>query len=451
MSEQKPNQINTVQKQEQQFPNTPEAEATAPPFSPLPRGNMDILKEAFPETDTEVIEAVLQAQNDNIESSFEVLLGMSDPSYKVTVATPPMPPRPQNEAPYAYWQRQEQQQVEQPISVEEQMRLDEAYAKQLLEEDRRYSQQRRQQQQQQQQQQHNRQNSEEESLFNFQDELPVIKEKMKEAGNAAKKKVLDFYNQLKANTQKNMNSYQQDSTGSSSMPTTNAQYRGLPSDDGDDLLTGDISALHLSDYDVYAQTGQRQREFEEKKYMNNQLENHDSDTIHVNPPVNEANRLPTKIQTSTSDVQLKADEDFARQLAEEEQQQMRESRSRQSSANNDIVTSMHSKKTASPTVVIAPRSPLELGDSDYEDVGLTAAPSRPAVLNNRNESEKNNNSDNLVPYIIGDDDESDSDDLVNIEEAGKKEEKLEKHQETNNKPHLVDHQEQKTEDSNTKA
>jgi hypothetical protein len=36
------------------------------------------------------------------------------------------------------------------------------------------------------------------------------------------------------------------------------QYRGLPSDDGDDLLTGDISALHLSDYDVYAQTGGRQ-------------------------------------------------------------------------------------------------------------------------------------------------------------------------------------------------
>lgn len=35
--------------------------------------------------------------------------------------------------------------------------------------------------------------------------------------------------------------------------------RGLPSDDGDDLLTGDISALHLSDYDVYAQTGGRQR------------------------------------------------------------------------------------------------------------------------------------------------------------------------------------------------
>lgn len=33
--------------------------------------------------------------------------------------------------------------------------------------------------------------------------------------------------------------------------------RGLPSDDGDDLLTGDVSALHLSDYDVYAKTSNR--------------------------------------------------------------------------------------------------------------------------------------------------------------------------------------------------
>lgn len=35
--------------------------------------------------------------------------------------------------------------------------------------------------------------------------------------------------------------------------------RGLPSDDGDDLLTGDNTALHLSDYDVYAKTNGRQQ------------------------------------------------------------------------------------------------------------------------------------------------------------------------------------------------
>jgi hypothetical protein len=69
---------------------------------------------------------------------------------------------------------------------------------------------------------------------------------------------LDFYNQIKANTRNNSNTMQnqhgESSTGAT-IPTTNAQYRGLPSDDGDDLLTGDISALHLSDYDVYKQTG----------------------------------------------------------------------------------------------------------------------------------------------------------------------------------------------------
>lgn len=49
--------------------------------------------------------------------------------------------------------------------------------------------------------------------------------------------------------------------------------------------------------------------------------------IYVNPPLNSGGNINTnttespllKIQTSTSDAQLKADEDFARQLAEEEQ------------------------------------------------------------------------------------------------------------------------------------
>lgn len=44
--------------------------------------------------------------------------------------------------------------------------------------------------------------------------------------------------------------------------------RGLPSDDGDDLLTGDISALHLSDYDVYAKTGGKPRNSNDYQNMN---------------------------------------------------------------------------------------------------------------------------------------------------------------------------------------
>ncbi|RCI02940.1 ubiquitin-binding protein cue5 [Rhizopus stolonifer] len=340
----------------------------APPLNPHLSGNVSILKEAFPETDIEVIEAVLQTTHENLERSFEILLSMSDPNVK-TEETPPMPPRPNNRAPYAYFEQQE------PRSVEDQLRMDEAYARQLLEQDepRRLPPRRNEEQ-------------EEDSIFNFQEELPIIKEKMKEAGNAAKKKMMDLYHQFKANTQKQPT----EQVAGPSMPTTNAQYRGLPSDDGDDLLTGDISALHLSDYDVYTQTERRQRAQSGAK---------------VNPPLDRP-----QIQTSTSDAQLKADEDFARQLAQEEEQQLEQEarRSRQTSAQDDLqAPPMPARKPVSPTVVIAPRSPLEMDDSDYE--GLTAATSN-------KQTEENNN----VPYVIGDDDDddddSDADDLVDIEQ-----------------------------------
>jgi hypothetical protein len=114
--------------------------------------NVGILKEAFPGTDVEVIEAVLQTQNGNVESSFELLLGISDPNYNATPVevTPPMPPRPQQQqqgesgggggAPYAYWEREAQPE---PRSVEEQMRMDEELAKKLALEDQRRSEQRK--------------------------------------------------------------------------------------------------------------------------------------------------------------------------------------------------------------------------------------------------------------------------------------------------------------------
>jgi hypothetical protein len=109
--------------------------------------NVGILKEAFPDTDVDVIEAVLQAQNGNVESSFELLLGISDPNYSATPveATPTMPPRPQQPsevggAPYAYWERQAQPE---PRSVEEQLRLDEELAKKLALEDQQRSEQRK--------------------------------------------------------------------------------------------------------------------------------------------------------------------------------------------------------------------------------------------------------------------------------------------------------------------
>lgn len=96
---------------------------------------------------------------------------------------------------------------------------------------------------------------------------------------------------------------------------------------------------------------------------------------------------------------------------------------------------MPPRKSVNPTVVIAPRSPLEFaGDSDYEgnkttkfgerqelmyvDVGLTAS-----SINKNNDTTQRES----LPYVIGDDDDSDSDldlsDLVDDdddEEPGRK-------------------------------
>lgn len=117
-------------------------------LSHLPE-NVRILKEAFPDIDVEVIETILQIQGNSVDSAFELLLGMSDPNYKPTPptvqeeVTPPMPPRPDSfisetrrsnsgeiNAPYASWEGQQQQPVG-PVSVEEQLRLDEEFAKKL--------------------------------------------------------------------------------------------------------------------------------------------------------------------------------------------------------------------------------------------------------------------------------------------------------------------------------
>lgn len=45
-------------------------------------GNVKTLKDAFPDVDVEVIEAILQSQGGQLEAAFDVLLGMSDPTYK---------------------------------------------------------------------------------------------------------------------------------------------------------------------------------------------------------------------------------------------------------------------------------------------------------------------------------------------------------------------------------
>ena len=133
-----------------------------PQTTPTPEstGPLKTLKDAFPDLDLDIIQTILASQDNRLDAAFEVLLGMSDPSYK---------PEPGQ------------------LEGLTQMQQDEAYARQLSREA--YGQPT--------QDNSNRNN---EPLFNFQgkqnqkkarwqvvfmvyiEELPVIKEKVIEAG-----------------------------------------------------------------------------------------------------------------------------------------------------------------------------------------------------------------------------------------------------------------------------
>lgn len=155
-----PNISTVAQETEGEEAPTTTAPNTTEDLSHLPE-NVRILKEAFPDIDVDVIETILQMQGNSVDSAFEVLLGMSDPSYisppspppptqqqqqrderPSAETTPPMPPRPSGDrtnssdnsghAPYAYFERQTQPA---PTTVEEQLRMDEEFAKKLALED----------------------------------------------------------------------------------------------------------------------------------------------------------------------------------------------------------------------------------------------------------------------------------------------------------------------------
>lgn len=121
--------------QEQQVPITLPASENENNTTEL-TGDVKTLKDAFPDLDVDVIETILASQGGNLDAAFEVLLGMSDPSYK---------PEPgQSEG-------------------MNQLRQDEEYARRLAREgDAHYPQNNAQQQQQQQAEQ---------PLFNFQGEF----------------------------------------------------------------------------------------------------------------------------------------------------------------------------------------------------------------------------------------------------------------------------------------
>lgn len=68
----------------QTSPVTANTHSEDTPAVPELKGDIKTLKDAFPDLDVEVIEAVLETQAGNLDATFEVLLGLSDPSYKPT-------------------------------------------------------------------------------------------------------------------------------------------------------------------------------------------------------------------------------------------------------------------------------------------------------------------------------------------------------------------------------
>ncbi|KAI9245573.1 hypothetical protein BY458DRAFT_528672 [Sporodiniella umbellata] len=209
--------------------------------TPELKGNVKILKDAFPDLEVDLIETILESQGGNLDAAFEVLLGMSDPSYK---------PEPTND----------------------QLREDEAYARRLARESQ------------------PRQNSssqdrpnDQNPLFNFQEELPVIKEKVIEAGNAAKNKIMSFYNQLMASPDNNQQA-----------SNSNAQ--------NSNLLETKMGGLNLMDNSTQNRTENKRS-----------VDLYEWDGRATNNTAKERN-----INTSTPQDQLLSDEQFARQLAKED-------------------------------------------------------------------------------------------------------------------------------------
>lgn len=88
--------------------------------------------------------------------------------------------------------------------------------------------------------------------------------------------------------------------------------RGLPRDEGDDLLAGDMSALRLSDNDVYAQTARSSGAMRSQPPTSQE-----PGVIHVNPPL--ADQTGYSRPALSVEEQIRADEELARRLARDDQ------------------------------------------------------------------------------------------------------------------------------------
>ncbi|CAO3611051.1 unnamed protein product [Cunninghamella blakesleeana] len=241
---------------------------------------------------------------------------------------------------------------------------DEALARQLAEqydEEQRVLQQRQQQQQQQ-------------PTFNLQEELPVIKEKVIEAGNIAKKKIMNFYNSFMEQGANNsdINSYQNNQS--------NAAPSGPLRNDG---LVNDMRGLRVSD-------------------------------ISVNQPIQQHG----KHVTTTSEQQLFDDEAFARRLALEDaqlerlaaqRQQAQQQAQPQAQPQQSPLLQQHSPQPFSRPISHSMISQHEDDNDEDQEVTLTA-PNHDAKPETKDGKENQKGA-----YVIKDDDDDD-DDLLLVNE-----------------------------------
>ncbi|KAL1925536.1 uncharacterized protein VTP21DRAFT_419 [Calcarisporiella thermophila] len=232
-------------------------DAATPPLPPRQPVNPDIesLRSMFPDLEPEILDAVYLANGKNLEVTIIQLLAMSDENYKPD----------QTEA--------ERLRVQgQPTSTpQDQLSQDEALARQLFEEENQAARQLRASQRTSSGRLYygpggmvvnsgehapdGRQPQGEDRIANLnarlQEEIPVIKERINEYAETARKKLRDWYSDLNERFNSTQTSKERTSV------RTNAQYTNLPEDD--DLLASagnDLSALRLTDQDVLSQTQQ---------------------------------------------------------------------------------------------------------------------------------------------------------------------------------------------------
>ncbi|KAG0208149.1 hypothetical protein BGX28_000764 [Mortierella sp. GBA30] len=204
-----------------QVPTAPTSEREA---------KLAILTEAFPTVEKEVCEFVLESHRGDVEASINALLEISDPEFHPE-PEPAQPPArvtpvsiPASDAPPALPRRQEQDNLTQGVenmslsqnqprqeidpillastsTPEQQLRADEDFARTLaaMDEYRARDRQNIRNQQQQQQQQQNEGPSFATEIKELMDEeLPKIKERFNVAADTTKKKVSEWYHQIKA-------------------------------------------------------------------------------------------------------------------------------------------------------------------------------------------------------------------------------------------------------------